>query len=90
MGEDSEALDVTATLLAGDGDPDTGENVLLTISGIETTGTLGQVIFNVGNVTYSPNGAFESSAGAKWQRHVQLYDCRSRRADLNGDGHGDD
>lgn len=62
VGEDDGAADITATLLDGDTDPDTGETALLAISGVDTTGTQGLVAFNAGAVTYSPNGAFESLA----------------------------
>ena len=62
VGEDDGAADVAAILLANDTDPDTSETALLAISGIGTSGTQGQVAFNAGTVTYSPNGAFESLA----------------------------
>ncbi|GJL96224.1 MAG: hypothetical protein DHS20C06_00410 [Hyphobacterium sp.] len=61
-GEDADGADVTATLLSNDTDPDTGTTAQLAISAIDTTGTQGQVNFNAGNVTYSPNGAYESLA----------------------------
>ena len=62
VGEDDAAADVTATLLAGDTDPDTGETAQLAVAGIDTTGTQGQAVLNAGAVTYAPNGAFESLA----------------------------
>ncbi|MEE2565844.1 beta strand repeat-containing protein [Hyphobacterium marinum] len=63
--QDDGAADVTATLLAGDSDPDTGETALLAISAIDDTGTTGNVTLNAGAVSYSPNGQFASlPAGA--------------------------
>ncbi|MCA9221853.1 MAG: tandem-95 repeat protein, partial [Planctomycetales bacterium] len=41
VGEDAAALDVTATLLAGDSDPDAGETASLAITAVNTTGTIG-------------------------------------------------
>ena len=46
-------------VLTNDTDP-AGENDPLTISGVGTEETIGLVSFNAGNVTYDPNGQFES------------------------------
>ena len=62
VGEDAAAANITATLLAGDTDPDTGETAQLAVSAINTTGTQGLAVLNAGTVTYGPNGAFESLA----------------------------
>jgi len=62
VGEDAAAANITATLLAGDTDPDTGETAPLAVSAINTTGTQGLAVLNAGTVTYGPNGAFESLA----------------------------
>lgn len=60
--EDDGTADVTATLLNGDTDPDTGETAQLAVSVIDTGSTQGLVALNAGAVTYHPNGAFESLA----------------------------
>lgn len=58
--ENEAARDVRATLLANDTDPDAGETAQLTVSAVNTAGTLGQVVYTPTSVTYAPNGAFEA------------------------------
>ena len=60
VNEDDGATNVTATLLAGDTDPDTSDT--LSVSAINTTGTIGIVTLVEGVVSYNPNGQFESLA----------------------------
>jgi len=53
----------TSTLvdvLANDADPDPGQTATLTISAVNTTGTMGAVVNNGTDVSYDPNGQFES------------------------------
>ncbi|MGE0385607.1 MAG: Ig-like domain-containing protein, partial [Gammaproteobacteria bacterium] len=68
IGEDAPATDVTATLLAGDTDPDAGD--VLRVSAVDTTGTTGVVtLANAGaanaTVKYSPAGNFEALAAGE-------------------------
>lgn len=58
--ENEAARDVRATLLANDTDPDTGETAQLTVSTVNTAGTLGQVVYTPTSVTYAPGAAFEA------------------------------
>lgn len=61
--ENSGSQVVTPRLLAGATDPDTGENLALSISAVNTAGTLGTVQRLAGDVvTYNPNGAFPNLA----------------------------
>ncbi|MEM7543351.1 MAG: Ig-like domain-containing protein, partial [Pseudomonadota bacterium] len=54
--------DSVLDLVGNDTDPDSSD--VLTVSAINTTGTLGSVTLNSGTVTYNPNGAFAGlSAG---------------------------
>ncbi|MEE2565182.1 beta strand repeat-containing protein [Hyphobacterium marinum] len=73
VGEDAAAANVTATLLDGDTDPDTGETAQLAVTAINTTGTQGQAVFNAGTVTYGPNGAFEGLAQGQSTTDVFTY-----------------
>ena len=61
-GEDDGATNVTATLLAGDTDPDTSDIPNLAVGGVDTTGTTGTVVFSNGAVSYDPAGQFEALA----------------------------
>lgn len=63
--EDDAATDLTSTLMAGDSDIDDGETATLVITSVDTTGTVGSVVFNAGSVSYSPNGQFESLASGQ-------------------------
>ena len=59
-------LNVAANLglLANDSDPDTSD--VLTVSSLDTSGTLGTVTWNAdGSFTYDPNGQFESLAAGE-------------------------
>ncbi|MCF6354202.1 MAG: putative Ig domain-containing protein [Candidatus Polarisedimenticolaceae bacterium] len=57
VNENDGVADITATLLAGDIDPDSGDS--LSISTIDTIGTLGSATLNMGVVSYDPNSQFE-------------------------------
>ncbi|MFC2927230.1 Ig-like domain-containing protein [Hyphobacterium vulgare] len=58
VNRDDAATDLTQLLLQTDDDPDT--NDVVTISAIDTTGTVGLAAFSNGTVTYDPNGAFDT------------------------------
>ena len=61
--DENTALSVAANagLLANDSDADASD--VLTVSGVNTAGTLGAVTWNAnGSFTYNPNGRFESLA----------------------------
>ena len=61
--DENTALSVAANvgLLANDSDADASD--VLTVSGVNTAGTLGVVTWNAnGSFTYNPNGRFESLA----------------------------
>ena len=47
-------------VLSNDSDPDPGETATLTVLSVDTTGTTGMVTNNGTDVTYDPNGQFES------------------------------
>ena len=51
---------ITADILGNDADPDTGDT--LTVTAIDTTGTIGLATLAGGVVSYNPNGAFASLA----------------------------
>jgi VCBS repeat-containing protein len=57
--------DMTALLLAGDIDPDTGETAQLVITSIDTLGLAGAATLNAGSVTYGPNGQFTQLAAGE-------------------------
>jgi hypothetical protein len=57
VSEDGPAI--TIDVLANDSDP-AGAADPLTVSGLDTTGTIGSVSFTADDVTYDPNGQFES------------------------------
>ncbi len=57
---DEDGPAVAINVLSNDTDPDTSD--VLTVSAVNTAGTLGSVINNGTNVTYDPNGQFESLA----------------------------
>lgn len=65
VGEDDGATDLTNHLLGNDTDPDTGETAQLVIVAVDTTGTTGMVTFENGNVSYDPNGQFETLGEAE-------------------------
>ena len=60
VNEDDGATNVTATLLAGDDGGDFVPPDLVSITAVNTTGTVGAVVLNSGTVTYNPNGQFQS------------------------------
>ncbi|WP_421789843.1 Ig-like domain-containing protein [Hyphobacterium sp.] len=62
IGEDDTDVNLTATLLDGDSDPDTGESALLSISQINVGSTTGTAALNGGQVTYTPGSGFDSLA----------------------------
>ncbi len=66
-------------VLANDTDPDTGD--VLTVSGVDTSGTLGEVPWNAdGSFTYDPNGQFEDLAVGETATDTFTYTV--------SDGHG--
>jgi VCBS repeat-containing protein len=71
---------VTLDVLANDSDP-AGAADPLTITGVDTTGTTGSVIFTIGDVTYDPNGQFEALAAGEMATDAFGYTI--------GDGDGD-
>ncbi|MCA9194115.1 MAG: tandem-95 repeat protein, partial [Planctomycetales bacterium] len=58
--ESAVTVDLTASVLSNDTDPDTGDAAQFAITAISTIGTTGTVQLNNGVLTYSPNGLFES------------------------------
>jgi VCBS repeat-containing protein len=61
---------VTVDVLANDTDPDTDP---LTVSAVDTTGTSGTVTNNTTDVTYDPNGQFESLAAGETDTDTFTY-----------------
>nr|WP_240451355.1 cadherin-like domain-containing protein [Wenzhouxiangella sp. XN201] len=47
-------------VLVNDADPDPGQTATLTVMSVDDTGTVGQVVNNGTDVTYDPDGQFES------------------------------
>ena len=70
---DEDGPSVTVDVLADDTDP-VGAADPLTVTGVDTTGTLGSVSFTSGNVTYHPNGQFESLAVGESTTDSFTYD----------------
>ena len=73
VNEDDGETDVTATLLAGDSDPDTSDNANLLISAVDITGTVGLVMLSNGAVSYNPNGMFEFLADGESVQDIFGY-----------------
>ncbi len=75
--ENATPSNVTQRLLANDYDPDAGQTAQLLIEGVDTAGTIGQVTYSNGVVTYSPNGQFESLAVGQTTNDYFGYSIRS-------------
>ncbi len=69
-------------LLSNDADPDTGDT--LTISSVDTSGTLGTVAWNVdGSFTYDPRGQFDELQAGDTATDIFSYKISDEYGDLD-------
>jgi VCBS repeat-containing protein len=79
--KNSSQVVLTATLLANDYDPDSGDSSKLTISAVNTNGTRGRVTLDpVAGVAYDPTGQFTNLADGAITLDIFTYTIR----DTNG------